>query len=66
MQNIRTTIESMDEKVFESVVARLVSARSIYVVGVRSASILASFLAYYLHYVFENVHAPTDMSGGYF
>lgn len=62
MQNIRSTIEGMDERVFENVVERIVSARSIYVVGVRSASMLANFLAYYLHYVFDNVHLPTDMS----
>ncbi|MDD7445206.1 MAG: MurR/RpiR family transcriptional regulator [Clostridiales bacterium] len=62
MQNIRSTIEGMDEKVFESVVRRIVNAKSIYVVGVRSASMLANFLAYYLHFVFDDVHLPTDMS----
>ena len=62
MQNIRSTIEGMDEKVFESVVNRIVSAKGIYVVGVRSASMLANFLAYYLHFVFDDVHLPTDMS----
>ena len=62
MQNIRSTIEGMDEKVFESVVNRIVQAKGIYVVGVRSASMLANFLAYYLHFVFDDVHLPTDMS----
>lgn len=61
MHNIRSTIEDLDERVFTSVVDRLVSARSIYVLGVRSAAPLAQFLAYYLHFVFDHVHVAADM-----
>jgi len=60
MQNIRLTIEEMDIRVFDEVVERLLSARQIYVMGVRAAAPLAQFLGYYLHYVFENVHVAAD------
>jgi len=61
MQNIRSTIEDLNEQVFESVVERIAGARDIYVMGVRAASSLAQFLAYYLHFVSNNVHVTAGM-----
>lgn len=60
MQNIRLTIEEVDVAKFDSAVARIVNARSIYVMGVRSAAPLAHFLGYYLHFVFDNVHIASS------
>ena len=56
MQNIRQTIEEADVHKFDAAVERIVNARAIYVMGVRSAAPLAQFLGYYLHFVFANVH----------
>ena len=56
MQNLRATMEQMDVAVFEDVVNRLLSAKSIYVMGLRSAAPLAQFMGYYLNYIFDNVH----------
>ena len=56
MQNLRATLEQMDAGVFEDVVNRLLSARAIYVMGLRSAAPLAQFMGYYLNYIFDNVH----------
>ena len=56
VQNLRATMEQMDENVFEDVVNRLLSARAIYVMGLRSAAPLAQFMGYYLNYIFDNVH----------
>lgn len=56
VQNLRATMEQMDEDVFEDVVNRLLSARAIYVMGLRSAAPLAQFMGYYLNYIFDNVH----------
>jgi len=56
MQNLRATLEQMDSKVFENVVSRLLTARAIYVMGLRSAAPLAQFMGYYLNYIFDNVH----------
>ncbi len=59
MQNIRSTIEEIDTNKFDQVVDRIVDARSLYVMGVRSAAPLAQFLGYYLHFVFDNVHVAS-------
>ncbi|MED9957783.1 MAG: MurR/RpiR family transcriptional regulator [Christensenellales bacterium] len=59
MHNIRSTIEELNTVTFDDVVDRIVSARTIYVMGVRSAAPLASFLGYYLHFVFDNVHVAS-------
>jgi DNA-binding MurR/RpiR family transcriptional regulator len=56
MQNIRQTIEEIDIAVFDNVVERILNARQIFILGVRAAAPLASFLAYYLNFVFDNVH----------
>ena len=56
MQNLRATLEQIDADVFEEVVKRLLSARAIYVMGLRSAAPLAQFMGYYLNYIFDNVH----------
>ena len=55
MQNLRNTLDGLDSQVFTDVVRRLLSARSIYVMGLRSASPLAEFLGYYLKYIFDDV-----------
>ena len=56
MQNLRATMENMDNNVFEDVVHRLLSAKAIYVMGLRSAAPLAQFMGYYLNYIFDDVH----------
>lgn len=56
MQNLRATLEQMTNAVFEDVVTRLLSAKAIYVMGLRSAAPLAQFMGYYLNYIFDDVH----------
>ena len=60
MQNIRQTMDEVNERVFDNVINRIVGARSIYVMGVRSAAPLAQFLGYYLHFVFDNVQIASN------
>ncbi|MBQ4552001.1 MAG: MurR/RpiR family transcriptional regulator [Clostridia bacterium] len=55
MQNIRSTIEEIDEDVFQQVVAALMGAKRLYILGLRSAAPLAQFAGYYLHYIFDDV-----------
>ncbi len=56
MQNLRETLDKTDNTVFNDVVRRLLSARAIYVMGLRSAAPLAQFMCYYLNYIFPDVH----------
>lgn len=60
MQNIRATMDEIDQQRFNNIVDRIVNARSIYIMGVRSAAPLAQFLGYYLHFVFDNVHIASS------
>lgn len=55
MLNIRHTVEEIDAAAFSEVVRRLLAARTIYVLGLRSAAPLAQFFGYYLHFIFDDV-----------
>ena len=66
MQNLRATLEELDHTVFENVVQRMLSARRIYVMGLRSASPLAQFMAYYLNYIFPDVRLISSGSSDVF
>lgn len=64
MDKIRVAIEEVDRSAFEAVVDKLVAARHIYILGVRSSSFLAGYLNFYLHLIFENVTLVTSNSAG--
>ena len=55
MQNIRSTIEGIDNAAFLEAVHAISGAKRIYVLGLRSAAPLAEFAGYYLHYIFDDV-----------
>lgn len=55
MTNIRNTVDEIDAKAFSEVVNRLLNAKTIYVLGLRSAAPLAQFFGYYLHFMFDDV-----------
>ena len=64
MDKIRLAIEEVDRTVFAEVVDRLLAARHIYILGVRSSSFLAGYLHFYLHLIFENVTLVTSIGPG--
>lgn len=55
MRNIRMTTEDLSQKDFDRAVELLLSARRIYVMGLRSAAPLATFLGHYLRLIFDEV-----------
>ena len=55
MEKIKNTLENLDQNAFEMAVDTILSARRIYIVGIRSCAPLASFLAFYFNLMFENV-----------
>lgn len=55
MDRIRKTLEEGDRDEFYRTVDTLCRAKSIYVIGARSAAVLARFLAFYFNMMFENV-----------
>jgi len=55
MNNIRATIDMIDNDTFRHAIDAILGARRIYVLGVRSSLALAQFLSYYLDFVCDNV-----------
>jgi DNA-binding MurR/RpiR family transcriptional regulator len=55
MENIRATLEKINHKTFEDVVNSLFKAKKIYIIGLRSSSAMAEFLAFYLNLILDNV-----------
>ena len=56
IEKIHMTLEEADRQDFDRAVDAIVKARHIYILGVRSAAAIASFLGFYFNLIFENVN----------
>lgn len=63
-EKIRRTLEEIDRASFCDAVSEIVSAKRIYIMGVRSSFTLASFLTYHFRMIFDNVIQVQTSSGG--
>ncbi len=61
IDKIRSTLSAMDEEEFNRAVNAIAKARRIYIIGLGSASALASFLGYYLNLIFEDVRVVSSV-----
>ena len=61
---LHQTAENINREDFAAVVDAILSAKHIYLLGVRSAAALANFAGYYLNYMFPNVRVITTSGGG--
>jgi len=52
---IKATLETIDQHVFDLAIDTILSAKTIYIVGIRSCAPMASFLAFYLNLIFDDV-----------
>ena len=66
MDTLRSTIDGIDREEFDRVVQKLVRAKRIYILGVRSSSFLAGYLHFYFHLIFENVTLVQSAAGEIF
>ncbi len=64
IDRIRRTLEESDRDAFNGAVNSIVCARNIYILGSRSASTLASFIAFYFNLMFSNVKLVQTASTG--
>lgn len=55
IEKIKLTLASVDKGAFETAVDTILSAKRVYIVGIRSCAPLANFLSFYLNLVCENV-----------
>lgn len=61
--NIKHTLDGVDRGAFEAAVNKIIDAKNIYIIGIRSSSYLAGFLSYNLNMIFDNVRLVQTTSG---
>jgi DNA-binding MurR/RpiR family transcriptional regulator len=54
-EQIRYTIEHVDEEAFNQAIEKILQAKTIYILGVRGSAGLASFLSFYFNIIFDNI-----------
>ena len=62
-EKIKHTLEGVDRDAFNATVDKILGAKNIYIMGVRSSSYLAGFLNYNLRMIFDNVRLVSTTSG---
>lgn len=55
VEKIRRTLEEISKEDFEQSVDAICKAKTIYIIGIRSASALAQFLGFYFNHIFSDV-----------
>ena len=60
IQNIRSTLDELEIKDFETAVDMIIQARNIYVMGLRASAPIAEFFAHYLKFIFPSVRVVTS------
>lgn len=63
VEHLRQTLDAVDREAFNDAVDRIVSAKRIYILGVRSSASLAGFLHYHLQMAFDNLTLVQTTSG---
>ncbi|MFV0400124.1 MAG: MurR/RpiR family transcriptional regulator [Oscillospiraceae bacterium] len=54
IDTIRRTLEETDKDMFSAAVRDIIAARKIFIMGIRSAAALASFMSFYFTHIFED------------
>ena len=66
IDNIKDTLDEIDEKAFEEASNRILKARRIYILGMRSSFTIAQYLGFYLGIILDSVHViRTDMGDAF-
>lgn len=60
MEKLQKTIDEIDMVSFNAAVDAIISAKQVYIVGMRSSATLSSFMGYYLNLFRDNVHLLHD------
>ena len=63
MDKIERTMSALDYDSFDRAVKALLSAKNIYIAGVRSSAALVKFCGFYFELLFDNCHAITGSGG---
>lgn len=60
IEKLQITLDEMDHAAFDEAVEAILSAKHVYVVGMRSSASLAGFLGFYLNLLLDSVHIVND------
>ena len=63
IEKIKRTAEGIDGEAFDAAIKSIISAKNIYILGMRASSYLAGFLNYSLRMIFDNVRLIQTTSG---
>ncbi len=55
IDNIKETMDSLEQKSYEDAINLMISAKKVYVMGLRSSIYVAKYLGYYLNYILDDV-----------
>lgn len=55
INNIKSTLDELNEKAFEEASTRILKSRKIYILGMRSSFTVAQYLSFYLNVILDNV-----------
>ncbi len=56
MDHIRQTIDQFDYELIHKVIGEIISAKKVYILGLRSSSVLANYLGFYLNFILPEIH----------
>lgn len=62
IEKLQTTLQEIDQNSFNAAVQAILNAKTIYIVGMRSSTSLASFMGFYLNQMLDNVRLVHDTS----
>lgn len=55
IENIKGTLDEIDAQSFEGIINKILTARKIYIVGLRSSAAIGEYLSFYLNLILDNV-----------
>lgn len=64
IENLKASDAQIDRAQFSSATQMIAKAKAVYIIGVRSSAMLASFLSYYLDLIKDNVHLVETTGAG--
>jgi DNA-binding MurR/RpiR family transcriptional regulator len=56
IENIKSTVEELDEESFQRGINKILKAKKIYIVGLRSSTAISEYLGFYLNIILDNVN----------